>query len=81
MQIVTSWMEQGIEQGIEQGEQKEARRLVLRVLNRRVGELDAVTGDRLEKLSVHQLEELLDAALDFQRMDELTAWLDFDREQ
>ena len=28
---------------------------------------------------VHQLEELLDAALDFQRMDELTAGLDFDR--
>jgi hypothetical protein len=35
MQIVTSWMEQGIEQGIERGE----RSLILRQLNRRVGVL------------------------------------------
>jgi predicted transposase/invertase (TIGR01784 family) len=72
MQIVTSWMEQGIEQG----EQKEAARLVLRVLDRRVGELDANVVTQLQGLSVTKLENLLDAALDFQRMDELSAWLD-----
>jgi Domain of unknown function (DUF4351) len=72
MQIVTSWMEQGIEQG----EHKEAARLVLRVLDRRVGELDANVVTQLQELSVIKLENLLDAALDFQRMDELSAWLD-----
>jgi hypothetical protein len=72
MQIVTSWMEQGIEQG----EHKEAARLVLRVLDRRVGELDANVVTQLQELSVIKLENLLDAALDFQRMDELIAWLD-----
>jgi Domain of unknown function (DUF4351) len=72
MQIVTSWMEQGIEQG----EQKEALRLVSRVLHRRVGELEAGINERLQKLSVSQLEDLLDAALDFTQMEDLINWLD-----
>lgn len=76
MQIVTSWMEQGIEQGIEQGEQQEALRLVSRVLNRRVGELDAGVNERLQQFSVSQLEDLLDAALDFSQISDLLAWLD-----
>ena len=76
MQIVTSWMEQGIEQGIEQGEQKATLKSVLRVLHRRVGELDAGVNERLQLLSVIQLEDLLDAALDFSRMEDLTGWLD-----
>lgn len=75
MQIVTSWMEQGIEQG----EQKEALRLVSRVLHRRVGELDAGVNERLQLLSVSQLEDLLDAALDFSQMENLTGWLDTHR--
>ena len=71
MQIVTSWMEQGIEQG----EQKEALRLVSRVLNRRVGELDAGEIDQLQQLSVARLEDLLDAALDFTSRSDLESWL------
>lgn len=79
MQIVTSWMEQGIEQGIEQGEQKATLKSVLRVLHRRVGELDAGVNERLQLLSVNQLEDLLDAALDFSQMEDLTGWLDTHR--
>jgi hypothetical protein len=71
MQIVTSWMEQGIEQG----EQKEALRLVSRVLTRRVGELEAGVSERLQQLSVSQLEDLLDAALDFTQVAEIESWL------
>jgi predicted transposase/invertase (TIGR01784 family) len=79
MQIVTSWMEQGIEQGIEQGEQKATLKSVLRVLHRRVGELDANVNERLQLLSVSQLEDLLDAALDFSQREDLTGWLDTHR--
>ena len=75
MQIVTSWMEQGIEQGIEQGEQKATLKSVVRVLNRRLGELDAGEIDRLEQLSVARLEDLLDAALDFTSRSDLESWL------
>jgi Domain of unknown function (DUF4351) len=75
MQIVTSWMEQGIEQG----EQKATLKSVSRVLNRRVGELDAGMNERLQQLSVSQLEDLLDAALDFSQISDLLAWLDAHR--
>ena len=71
MQIVTSWMEQGIEQGEQQGTLKS----VLRVLTRRVGALDAGMNDRLQQLSVSQLENLLDAALDFTQFADLESWL------
>lgn len=68
MQIVTSWMEQG--------EQMATLKSVSRVLTRRVGELEVDVNERLSKLSITQLESLLDAALDFQRVDELISWLD-----
>jgi Domain of unknown function (DUF4351) len=52
MQMVTSWMEEG--------EQKAALKMV-----RRVGPIDPAIDRRLQLLSVPQLENLLDAALDF----------------
>jgi hypothetical protein len=79
MQIVTSWMEQGIEQGRVEGGKEEALRLVSRVLHRRVGELDTGVNERLQLLSVSQLEDLHDAALDFSQMEDLTDWLDTHR--
>ena len=75
MQIVTSWMERGVEQG----EQKATLKSVLRVLTRRVGELELGETDRLQQLSVSQLEELLDAALDFTQMVDLMNWLNAHR--
>ncbi len=75
MQIVTIWMEQGIEQGRIEGGKEEALRLVSRVLVRRVGELDAGVNERLQLLSVSQLEDLLDAALDFTQIANLESWL------
>mgnify|MGYP000403200111 CR=1 FL=1 len=71
MQIVTSWMERGVEQG----EQKATLKSVLRVLTRRVGELELGETERLQQLSVSQLEELLDAALDFTQVGDLMNWL------
>lgn len=71
MEIVTSWMEQGIEQGIEQGE----RSLVLRQLNRRVGELPQAVRAQIDILSLPQLEALGEALLDFANLSDLEAWL------
>jgi Domain of unknown function (DUF4351) len=76
MQIVTSWMEQGIEQGAQTATLKS----VLRVLIRRVGELDAGVNEQLQQLSVSQLEDLHDAALDFTQMGDFTDWLDVHRQ-
>jgi Domain of unknown function (DUF4351) len=71
MQIVTSWMEQGIERGIERGE----RSLILRQLNRRVGALDSVTENQVVNLSLAQLDLLGEALLDFSGMADLQDWL------
>jgi hypothetical protein len=71
MQIVTSWMEQGIERGIEQGE----RSLILRLLNRQVGALTPEIESQIRTLSLSQLEALGDALLSFSSSADLQNWL------
>ena len=87
MEIVTSWMEegirkglaQGLEQGLEQGREQGRRRevsLVVRLLTRRFGPLDATLLERLNALSVEATEDLGEALLDFHETSDLSAWLD-----
>ncbi|MBD2019695.1 DUF4351 domain-containing protein [Leptolyngbya sp. FACHB-36] len=79
MEIVTSWMQQGIERGIErgieQGIEQGERSLVLRLLARRVGELPEAVRSRIDALSVTQLESLGEALLDFTQLSDLETWL------
>jgi hypothetical protein len=80
MELTTSWMREGIEigvkQGVKQGEKQEALKIVLRLLNRRIGEMSVRLQGRIKKLSVVQLERLSDALLDFTDVKDLTTWLD-----
>ncbi|MBW4698487.1 MAG: DUF4351 domain-containing protein [Aphanocapsa lilacina HA4352-LM1] len=93
--IVTSWMEEGMllgreegivrgreegivrgrEEGLIQGRQEEALILVQRLLNRRLGELDTETLERVRTLSVAELEALSEALLDFRELADLLTWL------
>jgi Domain of unknown function (DUF4351) len=70
MQIVTSWMEQGIEQGRKQGELA----LLNRLLKRRFGSLSPHLQEWIENLPISQLEELGEALLDFTAIEDLEAW-------
>jgi hypothetical protein len=72
MEIVTSWMEEGIEQGKEQA----TLSLVMRLLPRRVGTLTPELEARVQQLSLTQLEDLSVALLDFSSVEDLTAWLE-----
>ncbi|GAX41169.1 hypothetical protein NIES4075_21380 [Tolypothrix sp. NIES-4075] len=72
MQIVTSWMEEGIEQGRKQGELA----LLNRQLNRRFGSLSPQLQERIDNLPIPQLEELGEALLDFTTIDDLSAWFE-----
>ncbi|MBD2604300.1 DUF4351 domain-containing protein [Scytonema hofmannii FACHB-248] len=72
MQIVTSWMRQGIQQGIQQGELM----LILRLLNRRIGEVNPELQERIETLSTAELETLGEALLDFTTAADLEAWFE-----
>jgi len=88
MEIVTSWMEEGIEQGLQQGLhegrerglqqglQQGEQNLVLRQLTHRFGELPADVQARIGALAIDQLEQLGEALLDFKTLADLTNWFE-----
>ncbi|MBW4647543.1 MAG: DUF4351 domain-containing protein [Kastovskya adunca ATA6-11-RM4] len=75
MEIVTSWMEEGIRRGLHQGQQREVA-LVLRQLNRRLGTLRLDLRERISRLEIERVEDLGEALLDFSSEAELIEWLD-----
>jgi Domain of unknown function (DUF4351) len=79
MQIVTSWMRQGLEQGLEQGlqrgKQQEAASLIIRQLTRRVGLINQQLEENIRTLATSQLEDLGEALLDFTTVSDLENWL------
>jgi Domain of unknown function (DUF4351) len=75
MQIVTSWMEQGIAEGEQRGRTEEGRSLVLRQLARRVGTLPTSAEAQVQALALPQIEALGEALLDFAQLSDLTNWL------
>ncbi|WP_372726698.1 DUF4351 domain-containing protein [Nostoc sp. TCL26-01] len=62
-------------EGEQIGQQRE-RSLILRLITRRVGELPQEMSDRLNTLSLEQLENLGEALLDFTSLADLVLWLD-----
>lgn len=66
---------QGVKEGLEQGVQQGQAILVVRLLKRRIGEIESEDEARINGLSVEQLEALGDALLDFSSYDDLSSWL------
>jgi predicted transposase YdaD len=85
MNIVTSWMEEGIEQGIEQGIQRGLQegeaRLMVRQLTRKLGDLPLSLRERISTLPVQQLEALSDEVFVLEGVAHLERWLDGQPEQ
>ena len=71
MQIVTSWMRQGVQQGKQQGKQE----LVARQLTRRFGSLDSGLEEQIAQLSNENIDSLAEALLDFSDLADARAWL------
>lgn len=69
-------IQRGEQQGLQQGLGQEALAYTMRLLNRRVGEINAQLQARIRLLSVVQLENLGEALLDFSDVSDLVAWLD-----
>jgi len=63
------------EQAKEEGRQEGKQDLILRLLNRRIGEIDASLIERIKGLSIEQLENLGEALLDFSSVADLETWL------
>jgi len=69
MEIVTSWMEQGIERG--------QMALILRQLPRRIGQgLTSALENQIRQLPLLQLEALAEALLDLSTVEDLQQWLE-----
>ena len=74
MPYVTSVEQIGYDRGIQESLERE-RSLILRLLNRKVGPIDNRTLNRINALSIEQLESLGEALLDFGSIDDLDNWL------
>jgi predicted transposase YdaD len=61
--------------GEQRGELKGNQKLVIKLLNRRIGELKPPVIEQIRKLPVEQLEELAEALLDFSTVANLEHWL------
>ncbi|WP_371316432.1 DUF4351 domain-containing protein [Dolichospermum heterosporum] len=62
------------QEGLQEGLQKE-KSLIIRQLNRRIGEIDSLLVQKVQQLSVEKLEELGEALLDFTSITDLETWL------
>ncbi|WP_317616834.1 DUF4351 domain-containing protein [Nostoc sp. PA-18-2419] len=67
-------LKEGEQRGREQGRKAEGQLLIVRQLNRGVGELPQEVLNRIENLSLEQLENLGEALLDFQAQADLETW-------
>ncbi|HBK62043.1 MAG TPA: hypothetical protein DEG17_23005 [Cyanobacteria bacterium UBA11149] len=65
----------GKEIGKQEGLQEGQVRLIIRLLERRLGVIDPDTQTRISELSIAQLENLGEALLDFSTSADLIAWL------
>ncbi|MFM6310307.1 MAG: DUF4351 domain-containing protein, partial [Dolichospermum sp.] len=63
MQIVTSWMEQGIEKGRQEAITKE-KDLIVRQIKRKVGNINIELENRVKSLNIEVIEVLAEAIFD-----------------
>jgi hypothetical protein len=71
MEIVTSWERRASLQA--------TRSLIIRLLNRRVGQLPETITSQIDNLPIQQLETLGEALLDFTNLADLETWLEINR--
>jgi hypothetical protein len=67
--------EEGRQEGRQEGKQEGEKNLILRLLHRRIGEIDSLLIERITGLSIEQLENLGEALLDFSSVADLEGWL------
>jgi hypothetical protein len=71
MGLISSWEQKGIERGTHEGKEG----LVIRQIRRRFGEVESRITERLDQLTVDQLDDLGEALLDFTSPADLDRWL------
>ncbi len=67
--------------GYERGKVEEGKRLILRLLQKRVGALPEDLSTSVQSLNVTQLETLGEALLDFTGIEDLVHWVEANRSE
>lgn len=75
MSYITTGERIGYERGKEEGKQEQGQTLVIQQLQKQVGELPQEVRERIQTLSLEQLESLGEALLDFTAIEDLLNWL------
>jgi Domain of unknown function (DUF4351) len=75
MQITTSWEQKGIVKGREEGQKEGQVATILRLLNRKLGNLPEESVTQIKSLEPNQLDTLTEDLLDFETFDDLNCWL------
>ncbi len=73
--ILNKGRQEGRRSALQEGQQQEAVSMALRLLNRQVGTLSEATEQQVRRLSLGQLEALMEALLDFSERQDLQVWL------
>lgn len=68
--------QQGLQQGLQRGRQQEAETLILRQLERRLGEIEFSIKQKIQRLSIAQLEILGENLIDFSNRQDLLNYLE-----
>ena len=66
----------GLQEGTQIGRAKGVQEMALRQICRRFGSTDASLQERIQQLSLTQLEQLTEDLLDFATLSDVSAWLD-----
>lgn len=75
MQWTNEWIERGREEGRVEGRVEGRKEFAIRLLARRLGSLPQEMTDRIARLSDPQIDELAEALLDFQDIEDARLWL------
>ncbi len=68
-------LQEGVRQGQQLGRREGEATLVVRLLERRFGSVDATTLEQIRSLTSDRLEQLAVALLDFAAITDVTTWL------
>lgn len=68
--------EQGLEIGLEKGREQGSTRLLVRILKRICGDLPPELQAKVQQLKLEQAQDLGEAAVDFQSLEDLKNWLE-----
>jgi len=67
-------IQEAVQEAVQEARQREAR-LIMRLLDRQIGEIDSSLTEQVEQLSIEQVELLAEALLDFSTVTDLESWL------